>query len=229
MARAIGCPRQPSQAGPPAARNRAACQHPSSRASPAAAPAATDAAASALSADALVAFAHALLRSRACATTWRATSPPCWSTATSSATRRTASRCSPPISRRSRRARWRRRASPTSSTRDPPRRPGTAAAARTVAHAARVRRGDGDGADARHRHRRHPPLAPHRVPRRVSQARDRPRLMALLYCSDPSVYSVAPFGGVSPVFTPNPFAAGIPTSAATRSCSTSRRATRPTA
>ena len=27
----------------------------------------------------------------------------------------------------------------------------------------------------RHRHRRHPPLAPHRVPRRVSEARDRPR------------------------------------------------------
>jgi LDH2 family malate/lactate/ureidoglycolate dehydrogenase len=35
--------------------------------------------------------------------------------------------------------------------------------------------------------------------------------MALIYCSDPSVKSVAPFGGVSPVFTPNPFAAGIPT------------------
>ena len=38
------------------------------------------------------------------------------------------------------------------------------------------------------------------------------RLMALLYCSDPSVCSVAPFGAVSPVFTPNPMAAGIPTS-----------------
>ena len=37
-------------------------------------------------------------------------------------------------------------------------------------------------------------------------------LMALLFCSDPSVFSVAPFGGVSPVFTPNPMAAGIPTS-----------------
>ena len=37
-------------------------------------------------------------------------------------------------------------------------------------------------------------------------------LMALLDCSDPSVCSVAPFGGVSPVFTPNPMAAGIPTS-----------------
>ncbi len=38
-------------------------------------------------------------------------------------------------------------------------------------------------------------------------------LMALLFCSDPAACSVAPFGGVSPVFTPNPMAAGIPTSA----------------
>jgi L-lactate dehydrogenase len=37
-------------------------------------------------------------------------------------------------------------------------------------------------------------------------------LMALLTCSDPTVKSVAPFGGVSAVFTPNPIAAGIPTS-----------------
>jgi len=36
-------------------------------------------------------------------------------------------------------------------------------------------------------------------------------LMALLVCSDPSACSVAPFGAVSPVFTPNPMAAGIPT------------------
>jgi LDH2 family malate/lactate/ureidoglycolate dehydrogenase len=38
------------------------------------------------------------------------------------------------------------------------------------------------------------------------------KLMALLFCSDPSACSVAPFGAVSPVFTPNPMAAGIPTS-----------------
>src|SRR4051794_23386912 len=36
--------------------------------------------------------------------------------------------------------------------------------------------------------------------------------MALVYCSDPSNHSVAPFGGVTSVFTPNPLAAGIPTS-----------------
>jgi LDH2 family malate/lactate/ureidoglycolate dehydrogenase len=36
--------------------------------------------------------------------------------------------------------------------------------------------------------------------------------MALVYCSDPSGASVAPFGAVTPVFTPNPLAAGIPTS-----------------
>jgi len=34
----------------------------------------------------------------------------------------------------------------------------------------------------------------------------------LLLCSDPSVCSVAPFGAVTPVFTPNPLAAGFPTS-----------------
>ena len=38
------------------------------------------------------------------------------------------------------------------------------------------------------------------------------KLMALLACSDPAMKSVAPFGGVSAVFTPNPLAAGIPTS-----------------
>jgi L-lactate dehydrogenase len=36
--------------------------------------------------------------------------------------------------------------------------------------------------------------------------------LALLYTSDPNGESVAPFGGLTPVFTPNPFAAGIPTS-----------------
>jgi L-lactate dehydrogenase len=37
-------------------------------------------------------------------------------------------------------------------------------------------------------------------------------MMALVYCSDPAGASVAPFGAVTPVFTPNPLAAGIPTS-----------------
>ncbi len=37
-------------------------------------------------------------------------------------------------------------------------------------------------------------------------------LMALIACSDPSAASVAPFGGRSAVFTPNPLAVGIPTS-----------------
>ena len=44
----------------------------------------------------------------------------------------------------------------------------------------------------------------------LRRATDRGR-MALIYCSDPSTHSVAPFGAVSSVFTPNPFAAGIPT------------------
>ena len=44
----------------------------------------------------------------------------------------------------------------------------------------------------------------------LKRATDR-GLVLLLMCSDPSGASVAPFGGVSPVFTPNPLAAGIPT------------------
>jgi LDH2 family malate/lactate/ureidoglycolate dehydrogenase len=35
--------------------------------------------------------------------------------------------------------------------------------------------------------------------------------MIILTCSDPSEASVAPFGGIAAVFTPNPFAVGIPT------------------
>lgn len=37
-------------------------------------------------------------------------------------------------------------------------------------------------------------------------------MMAIIQCSDPSTHSVAPFGAITPVFTPNPLAAGIPTS-----------------
>ena len=44
-------------------------------------------------------------------------------------------------------------------------------------------------------------------PKRVT---DRGR-MILLCSSDPSVQSVAPFGGITPLYTPNPVAAGIPT------------------
>jgi L-lactate dehydrogenase len=45
----------------------------------------------------------------------------------------------------------------------------------------------------------------------LKRATDR-GVMALVYCSDPSGHSVAPFGAVTSVFTPNPLAAGIPTS-----------------
>ena len=37
-------------------------------------------------------------------------------------------------------------------------------------------------------------------------------LMMVLACSDPNAASVAPFGGLDAVFTPNPMSAGIPTS-----------------
>lgn len=36
-------------------------------------------------------------------------------------------------------------------------------------------------------------------------------LLMVLTCSDPNTASVAPFGGLDPVFTPNPISAGIPT------------------
>jgi LDH2 family malate/lactate/ureidoglycolate dehydrogenase len=36
-------------------------------------------------------------------------------------------------------------------------------------------------------------------------------LLLLLACSDPNAASVAPFGGLDPVFTPNPISAGFPT------------------
>jgi LDH2 family malate/lactate/ureidoglycolate dehydrogenase len=39
-------------------------------------------------------------------------------------------------------------------------------------------------------------------------------LLMVLTCSDPNAASVAPFGGLDPVFTPNPISAGIPTSGA---------------
>ncbi|HET9046247.1 MAG TPA: Ldh family oxidoreductase [Casimicrobiaceae bacterium] len=37
-------------------------------------------------------------------------------------------------------------------------------------------------------------------------------MLGFVHCSDPSMKSVAPFGGVSAAFTPNPLSAGIPTS-----------------
>lgn len=37
-------------------------------------------------------------------------------------------------------------------------------------------------------------------------------LMLLLHCSDPNASSIAPYGGLDPVFTPNPMSAGFPTS-----------------
>lgn len=38
-------------------------------------------------------------------------------------------------------------------------------------------------------------------------------MMAIVCCIDPATHSVAPFGAITSVFTPNPLAAGIPTSA----------------
>lgn len=44
----------------------------------------------------------------------------------------------------------------------------------------------------------------------LKRATDR-GLMMVLTCSDPNAESVAPFGGLDPVFTPNPISAGFPT------------------
>jgi LDH2 family malate/lactate/ureidoglycolate dehydrogenase len=44
----------------------------------------------------------------------------------------------------------------------------------------------------------------------LKRATDR-GLVMILTCSDPNSASVAPFGGLDPVFTPNPVSAGIPT------------------
>jgi L-lactate dehydrogenase len=44
----------------------------------------------------------------------------------------------------------------------------------------------------------------------LKRATDR-GLFMILTCSDPSVQTVAPFGGIRPVYTPNPFAIAIPT------------------
>jgi LDH2 family malate/lactate/ureidoglycolate dehydrogenase len=43
------------------------------------------------------------------------------------------------------------------------------------------------------------------------EAATREGLMLIVTCSDPSVASVAPYGGRRPVYTPNPIAIGIPT------------------
>ena len=68
-------------------------------------------------------------------------------------------------------------------------------------------------ADARHRHRRHPPLASHRVPRRLSAARDRARPgRDRAELRSDRLVAVVPHGGLTPIITPNPIAAGLPTS-----------------
>ncbi len=102
-------------------------------------------------------------------------------------------------------------------------------AARTVAHAARARRRDGDGENVRHRHRRHSPLASHRVPRGVPAARDRPGHDGahLLFRSvDEERRAVR--RRVAGVHAQS-VRRGHSDAAATRSCSTFPRATRPTA
>ena len=44
----------------------------------------------------------------------------------------------------------------------------------------------------------------------LTRATDRGQVIVIA-CSDPAVATVAPYGGLDPVFTPDPFAAGIPT------------------
>jgi LDH2 family malate/lactate/ureidoglycolate dehydrogenase len=62
-----------------------------------------------------------------------------------------------------------------------------------------------------HRHRGHPAQPPHRQPGQLPPARGRAGPGAAAGLSDPNSASVAPFGGLDPVFTPNPVSAGFPT------------------
>ena len=106
---------------------------------------------------------------------------------------------------------------------------GWPAPARPVAHAARVRHRDEDGRHVRYGHRRDPPLASHRVPRGVPEARHRPA--AWWACCSAPIRRGAASRRSAPCRRCSRPTRWRPAfrRPAIRSCSTSRRATRPTA
>src|SRR5205823_9630022 len=60
------------------------------------------------------------------------------------------------------------------------------------------------------RHHRAAAQPPCCLPCHLPRSAGAPRLIVLVLSSDPSAAFVAPFGGKTPVLTPNPIAAGIP-------------------
>ena len=163
---------------------------------------------------------------RACATTWRTTSRTSSSKATSSATRRTASRCSRPISRRSSRESMAKSGAPeivneraAAQTWDGRRLPGPWLTLRALDTAATMAATHGTGTVVIRRSHHIACLAAYLI-----RAAER-GVVAIVQSSDPLLAAVVPHGGVTPIMTPNPIAAGIPTSGDPCS-STSRRRSR---
>jgi L-lactate dehydrogenase len=97
-------------------------------------------------------------------------------------------------------------ASPAAQTWDGERLPGPWLTVRALDAALAIARAQGTGTIVIRRSHHIACLATY-----VRRATDR-GCAALVLSSDPSVCSVAPFGAVTPVFTPNPLAAGFPTS-----------------
>jgi LDH2 family malate/lactate/ureidoglycolate dehydrogenase len=83
--------------------------------------------------------------------------------------------------------------------------PGPWLVLRALEHAGRLARAQGTGTIVIRRSHHIASLASYH--RRAAEQ----GLMLLLTCSDPNTASVAPFGGLDPVFTPNPISAGFPT------------------
>ena len=83
--------------------------------------------------------------------------------------------------------------------------------ARRLAHRACHRHRRTARPAVRHRHRRHPAQPPHRLPRRLPDPRHRSGPDDPARQLGPVGRSVAPYGGTTPVFTPDPIAVGIPT------------------
>lgn len=82
--------------------------------------------------------------------------------------------------------------------------PGPWLVLRALEHAAQLARDQGTGTVVIRRSHHIASLASYH--RRAAER----GLMLLLTCSDPNAASVAPFGGLDPVFTPNPISAGFP-------------------
>ncbi|HLX28484.1 MAG TPA: Ldh family oxidoreductase [Casimicrobiaceae bacterium] len=95
---------------------------------------------------------------------------------------------------------------PATATWDGRRLPGPWLTLRALDHACAMARTQGSGTVAIRRSHHIGCLASY-----AKRAAER-GVMAIVCCIDPATHSVAPFGAITSVFTPNPLAAGIPTS-----------------